>query len=158
MNTLHVFDIDNTLFDTYMKNKMAYQAAGLPVEYTFWHHKHSNKTWPEVQDIIDKIREEKARVESRYMVFVEPLPYLKDYVLNNGVCLTGASKSAVALLEDVFDIELKCPFGYSNSSNQKFQILTELALDHIVHYYDDDEEFLKDLDNVDNIITHRSIT
>jgi len=156
--SIHVFDVDDTLFDTYLKNRASYTSAGLPIDYTLWHHRHNNKLWLGVEDCIEIVKQKKAEVEHMYMYLVKKLPYLEIYKSTGGVCLTGASESAVRQLEDHFGIELRCVFGYSKTTKQKKDILAELSSKYDeVHYYDDDREILLEIEKMNPaIILHKA--
>ncbi len=158
---MHLFDVDGTLFDTFEKNRLSFLEADLPFEYTKWHYQHNAKSWPVPTGCdLASVRARKVQCEHKYMKYVTPLPFFETYKsVKNQFCLTGASSNAVALLESKFDVKLPCPYGYGLSSYEKFDVLEHVILTtDEVHYYDDDEDFLKKVSwFLPKITVHRSL-
>ena len=133
---LRIFDIDGTIYDTFDKNKAAYEAAGLPFEYTQFHFANNRKKWN--VEVPESVFELKSAIQHKYMHLVSKAPAhdlfftTKDYK----VTLTGSQKSAVKDLEDHFDVDLNC-VGYNMTKEQKLEIIRAYEKSYNVVYYED---------------------
>lgn len=157
MQTLHVFDLDGTLFDTYAVTKRAYEEAGLP-EYKpeFW-----GKTAEEWR-CPHYVHTQKRVLFNKLVEMVDPgwaLPFYEVAGPQNTVILTSASEDTVDALRDCFETPLPTPFGCRLTEMQKRSTLIKLLrVGWRIYYYDDQVtaalSIVKDLDSV-VLITER---
>jgi len=138
MTTIHIFDMDGTIFDTFTATKRAYEEAGL-TEYTPDRHGLPAKEWKCPAEIHE------AKVcffpKYRYLIREAWAAPLYRALLPTGVfILTGASTNTVRTCQKVCpDLELRTPFGTGLNVLEKQKVLRLFAekYDYRVFYYDD---------------------
>lgn len=151
MQSLHVFDMDGTLFDTREATKLAYEAAGLP-EYKPEYWGKSAAEWGCPRDI-------HKRKHAHYLSFanvIQPAwayPFYEVAGAYSAVILTGASEDTVDVLRGKFDTPLPTPFGCGLSADDKRNVLARLTrVGWKIYYYDDQvETAIRIVDGLDRV-------
>ena len=137
MNTLHVFDMDGTLYDKLEANRQAYTAAGL-TDYKDEYFCQTAKAWgcpPKIHSLKTQLFPSFSYLISRAWA----LPFFEIAEKNNkAIVLTGSSPSSVETVTQIHGRPLPTPFGITLSETQKRSILINLhTLGWKVIYYDD---------------------
>lgn len=134
---IRLFDIDGTIYDTFEKNKAAYEAAGLPFEYTRWHFANNKKLWPETVE--PKVFTIKNKIQHEFMHLVTKAPFHDEFfsTSDHKGTLTGSQIHAVWALEEHFKVSLKC-LGYDKTKFDKLDVIRIFQKHYDVIYYEDD--------------------
>ena len=140
MSTLHVFDLDGTLYNTFAANKAAYEAAGLP-EYKQEYYWQTAAAW----DCPPAIHERKGMLMPSYSNLISSawaMPFF-EVAERAGVAvvLTGASSNSVRFMEKIHGRAFPTPFGITHDEEGKRRVLTNLSgVGWNIVYYDDNVE------------------
>lgn len=137
---LRVFDIDGTIYDTFEKNKAAYEAAGLPFEYTKYHFGNNRKFWD--KEVPESVFKTKSEIQKNFMHLVRKAPAHELFFstpFNQRVTLTGSQLSAVQELERSFGVNLSC-IGWNKTKEQKLEEIRKLEVNYSVTYYEDNPD------------------
>lgn len=138
MTTIHVFDMDGTIFDTFAATKRAYEEAGL-TEYTRSYYGIPAKEWK----CPTEIHASKACLFHKYRELIREAwaaPLYRALLPTGAFILTGASTNTVRTCQKVFpDLELRIPFGTGLNILEKQKVLRLFTekYDYRVFYYDD---------------------
>ncbi len=131
---MYLFDLDGTIFDTFLATKYAYEAAGLP-EYKeeYWGKPAHEWGCPLA------VHRKKKRTYRSFLHLVKPGWAYPYYAVHAGsaIILTGASAGTVQALREVSGLPLRTLFGTSLTAERKAAILNRLAKRHAVMYFDD---------------------
>lgn len=137
MKTLHVFDMDGTLFDTFKATKLAYEEAGL----TEYRQEYFGKTFTEWEcpAHIHFLKQSYFHKFRHHIKEAWAMPFYKTFSPQSFI-LTGASAETVEACRLVNPkVELRNPYGYQLNHIQKRRVLKSLSdfMGYEVFYYDD---------------------
>lgn len=140
MSTLHVFDMDGTLYDTREANRIAYETAGLP-EYKDEYFNQTAAAW----GCPPEIHEAKTRIFHQYSHLINPAWAMPMFEVadrcKRAIVLTGASSGSFRTVEKIHGRPFDTPFGITLNEEAKRRALRNLVrCGWNVVYYDDNVE------------------